>query len=876
MILSDGVSAPALLYVAVADTKYISGINDINDAAPRLRYEPIETAFLTQWPTDAHFVCYHPVNTDSSFPRLNKPVLPKMRLRGADIHTQILAFDFDNPGHVAWDPALTAQFWAAFQAAAIRQPLLNQFALLYFTKAGARFVFLLDQPIPVDIAEGKHRWMVKEFGDAGLPMDKLSDWTRLFRMPYVVRDDKRTWDNLPYYAPQWHMRIEAAKLPSLEVIAADQYGAMRQFNEAKPSRDDALELLEGVDRITNRRKQTAFMKAAKIRLKGRESFGPLFEHLPLAAPGARDTTLHKLVGQVTTLLMPIAGTTPSHIYALFLESVEQLERDHDTPDWTDKLWDHVGRIWVREESKVREEQALQADQAENALELIDQIAYGMRLWCPHPALHSTDPVVFRDFALKHMIVSAAGKYFVMRHDGWYDDLQLQPSEVGPKVRALGLDSLVQIRQITDTGFKSTPLQHLLDCHATIVSSIEGQPCLRGGYIRLIDDSAAVLTIPIFNRNQYLTPEWDDDVDQWLQVLGGSRSVEICEWIAWALAFEEGPICALSIKGDAGVGKKLLTQGLAECLLSPALAGPEDLVSGNQYNLLKSPFIVVDEGWPQTTGKGRHPADEFRRLVGGQGFDCNRKYMAPVKVQNPVRVVFTANNINVIQMLTANRDLSPEDREALRIRLKHIDVGGRAAAWLRQKGGLAFTGRRGQRWIQGDGGEASDYRVAKHFLWLYENREKPVNSNGSARLLIEGDAAPELMFEMRTQSGSTPVVIEAIIKLLNMTQRRDGICVQDHRLFVLASEILEYQRAHMAGVGRERLTSNIVGQVLKNLILHDYGPITLRDRPHLSKRRWSEVDPSLLLAFARRDGWSCKALEQLVEERGLRGLAPAET
>lgn len=869
---------PPAPYLAVADTKYVEGIDGLNDLAPALAFLPIQDAFNTRWSSDAHFVCYHPVNSPQPFPRLNKPVLPKMRMLNADIMTNVFAFDYDNPNHAAWDPGLMQQFWNVWHEAVSRCPMLDQFSLLYTTKAGARLVYLLDSPVPVDIAEGKHRWMVKTFCDAGLPVDHLSDWTRLFRLPFVVRDNVPTWNTGMHYIPRFYRpdgqlnTIKSLELPMLEPAArGSQYGQIREFAESKPLIEDALALLEERSLSGGKPKMSPFLRAARTRLRGRECYGCLFEHLPLAESGARDTTLHRYVGQATAMLMPIAGTTPAHIYALFLSPVQQLEPDQATPDWTDTLWDHVGRIWVREEAKIQEVQQQQLEQNQNALELIDRVVAGMREWCTHPALFSEDMMICRDFAMKHMVASCGGKYFVLRSDGWYHDHQLQPPEVAPMLRALGMDSLVQIRTITDQGFRSVGLQTILDNHATVVSSIEGVPQYKGGFIRRVDDSTAVMVTPTYRRNEMLDPTFDDDVDMWLQMLFGERYLEGCEWVANALAFEEGPICALSIQGDAGAGKKMLAVGLSECLVKPMLAGAEDIVGENQYGLLQSPFLVVDEGWPAGTRNGKHPADQFRSLVGGQAFYCKRKFMAPVLVSNPVRILFTANNVNVIQMLTANRDLSPEDREALRIRLKHINVKNKAAVWLRQQGGLRFTGKSGRRWIAGDGGEPSDFRVARHFLWLYHQRDtqSPRFGGEAKRFLVEGDATPELMFEMRTQSGSTPIVIEAIIKLLNINQQREGVVVQDNSLFILASEILEFHRNNASS--REKLSSNTVSQVMKNITLRIHEGITLRERPTLTRRRWYEVDPHLILQYARKDGWSCKKLEQLVQDRQTAGV-----
>lgn len=857
--------------LAVANDKYVSGIDDLTQSGLAFHWLPFEQAITNGWPTDAHFVTYFPVNSGSStFPRFKKPLLPKMRHHGADIMTQMLAFDYDNAGHGPWTPDLLSGFWWLLSQVVAQWPMADAWHVLYTTKAGARLIYVLDEPIPVDIAEGKHRWMVQQFKQCGLIVDPLSDWTRFFRLPYVVRDGRPTWATQTItYIPRYGNRIRAEDLPTLDVGMTNDYAPIREFREAKPMEDDCDLVLHSVNSATGRKSQSEWVKAARAKLKGRDCFACLFEHQPLAQPGSRDQTLHQYVGQATSLLYNIPGTTPTHIYALFLEPVKQFEPDQQTRDWTDTLWGHVGRLWVKEEAKAKAQEVTAAKTAEGALGTLDAIVNGMREWCDDKRLQQ-DAHTAREFAAQHMLCSVDGRYFVMKQDGWYDEMQLVMPEIIPRIRGLGMDNIIEVKVVNDSGlgFKYLDAKSVIDRHATVAASIRGTPQIKGGWIENMDHGSATLVVPSFCRNPHLVPEFDHDVDLWLQRLFMDRFLDGCEWIAWALAFEEGPICALSLKSGAGGGKKLIARGLAETLLRPKLATAEDLVSSNQYALLQSPFVHIDEGWPMGASRQRHPSDQFRALVSGQSFECNRKFKAPVEVSNPVRVLMTANNTNVVQMLTAGRELSPEDREALAVRLKHMDVGDTSAMWLRQKGGLAFTGRKGHRWIMGDGGEPSDYVVAKHFLWLYQNREKPIpKSHHSGRFLVEGDADSEIMFEMRTNTGSTPLVIEALIRMINLPNQQECLVIQDHRMFVTTAAVLDFFRDHMQT--RERLTAQVIANVFKGLISMDHpNPMTLRDRPQLSKRRWYELDPELLMGFARRFGWTCRKLDELVQARAV--------
>src|SRR5690606_21223425 len=292
---------------------------------------------------------------------------------------------------------------------------------------------------------------------------------------------------------------------------------------------------------------------------------------------------------------------------------------------------------------------------------------------------------------------------------------------------------------------------------------------------------------------------------------------------------------------------------------------EDLVGSYQYGLLQSPFLWVNEGWPQSKAMGRHPADQFRALVSGDPIVCNRKYQSPVKVTNPVRIIFTANNAEVVRMLTGNRNLSPEDREALAIRLLHFKTGKRAAEWLRGKGGMRFTGEKGRRWVAAQGDNKSDYIVARHFLWLYANR----GGVRGSRLLVEGNYNDDLIWEMRTQSGSAPLVVESLIQMIESARNYEGLVkTDDGRVYVLASEVLKHFRnTTMQRSSGERLNAQQIESVLKGLSVRiPDKPVELKERPQVGFARWYELDVECLLSSARRGGWVSPKLEKLVSAR----------
>jgi hypothetical protein len=836
-----------------------------------------EDAFLRPWLTDAHFVCYAPHGTPDDlhpFPRINKPALSKVREHGIELMSHTIALDWDTPEHLPWAKSKSTfdDFLASFERACIACPMLASPNVLYTTRAGVRLVYILDTLTPVDQIEAHHRWLVHECRAAGFMVDELVDWTRLFRLPMVERDGEPTYTDPAYLI----MVDERVRLPVAQMGQASKgsgpqvYGPIRHFDEDQPSPEEARELIETI--VDGRARMTEWLKEARRRLKGRESWEVLFEHKPLAPEGQRDSTIHALVGQVVAMVYSIEGTTPQHIYGLFLPAVEQLEPDAQTPDWTAVLWSAVGRLWVKEEAKEHTAKEKEREQLVKRRRSADVIVNGMLEWCEHEGLYQDD-IDARIWAEGHFIASTGNNYYLINPDGTFRAQSYSPSQLISAIRKHIPEMIPTKQQGEDGAWREIPVQTLVNRYATVVNSVEYKPGLEKGYIKDIDGPNATLMLPCYTLNKRLLPTYDSEVDDWLKTMFGQGYKDVCRWIAWALAFDEGDICALSVVGSPGAGKKLLVQGLAECLTSPDLATDKDLVGSYQYGLLRSPFLSVNEGW--TTGfGGKHAADRFREIVSGDYIEVDRKYKEPVRIKSSMRVIFTANNLEVIRMLADKRDLTEADREALAVRLMHFDVGERASNWLRVKGGMAFTAKEGRRWISPPGGGESDFIVAKHFLWLHQNRHQ---YKKDARLLVEGSGAKDLMFEMQTQVGSSPLVIETILNMLDRRETIDGLVIrQKHEVFVTTHAVVEYFRTHLSGKVRDNLTTHKVASVLQGLVKEDAKyPFVIEGHPKAGRRRWHKLDVHKILAAGERHGFRSERLEKITEEdimmRAMKGI-----
>jgi predicted P-loop ATPase len=203
--------------------------------APRAEYLPIEAAFGTTWPWDAHFAAYSrpdvPHRLDSDSP-------------GVDATEMVLAaFDVDAPGKAA-----TAAWYAAelpkVQAVAAAHPGV----WVYPTRGGYRLVWRLAAPQPT---RGWWRYVRAWLGylesTFAITADpKCTDWTRLYRLPLVRRDGTQTDGHAVQYgtgtwAPPVQVQPEPVRATHTTAPVAPRpaaYAAVVALHFANPPSDD--------------------------------------------------------------------------------------------------------------------------------------------------------------------------------------------------------------------------------------------------------------------------------------------------------------------------------------------------------------------------------------------------------------------------------------------------------------------------------------------------------------------------------------------------------------------------------------------------------------------------------------------------------------
>lgn len=878
--------ASAIPRVAVLPEQEWPGLYRLADVAPAIDVVPLAEAFEREWATDAHFVTYltEPYDAREPFFRINKDCLSEIRASGADVHVKLIALDWDTgrgAEHVPWTP----EKWNVFREMIARVMLtpfgdrLKAAAFSYSTRKGWRWVWRLPKGVPADDAEPIIRGLIAEAAAVGMVVDDAcADWTRLFRLPRVLREGAKTSAD-PFFVcdpPRLDVTIDPKSITPVGKPAP----LTTALDASQPEQEEAHRLLHLVGE--KGQPETAFYKAMKKAMPGTPYFGCLFERGGFQAPeGKRHDILRAWTMSAAGYVVRHEGATVQHLYALFLSLAEQLhEQEKQTGgsrNWLGESWKLCAGAWkkVSAEFEEKKQQEIAEKQAEAKAEVegAESITRGVRAWFPGLP---EDPIQSWDWIRGRMILKAPkGRYFVMRPDGRYSAIPADSAEgIVPRIKDLKMEPHIPIYRETKAGPRPVKREELLADFARTVTKLDFACEISGGYIsKPEEDEKITLIVPSFRRRTDLVPEFNPDCDLWLRALAGTGGV----WgfvngvrpatpahllnihLAKLLAFDLGAVAAMSFNLEPGSGKKMLAHALLECMEEAQHATGEDLVQRFNWKLAVAAFLFVNEGLPESQWM-YHASDTIRRIITGDFFQAERKGQDAINVKFPIRAILTANHWRLIDALGEGRDLAPHERAALGLRLVHYDAGAAPAELLKAKGGHAWTAG----WIAGDSGEPSRFVLAKHLLWLWQEYGRTPMVKG--RLLVEGDPDQPAIQRLRILGGSTPIVIEALVKFLDSSMvaedGRMGLLIKGSRLFVTVGAILDHWRQNLTKGSSERLTAKRISMSLKGLIVGDQRPKSIDGE----KERWNEIDVVILAAAAEKYGWNCPRIEKLLAAR----------
>lgn len=792
----------------------------------------------------AALFCTYYVEGKDRWPRLRKrgTDLQWVRDRGGQVFTSCLVFDFDRPkveGHKQpWESAEEPAEVLAQLLEADLQP-----TAFYSTKHGARIIYVLDRPLPVEQGEGAYQIMLRLLQQAGVHSDEnTADWTRFFVAPFVTKEETKLWE-LDYI---WVEEFDA-------VLSADwvlQQGTVPQVIELEgdaPDEDTCARFLETLSR--GKVVATDFVRQAKKRLQNSPYFDVIFHESPPPWPdGERNSGLWKLVGHVTHRLWGcVEELTHVHVFALLRALAGRMEPSADDPTpYVEKLWDMVCRTWEKHHDEQEVERATTEQVMERAL-------MGMRAQArthgePLHVLAAKRGLSEIDWMREHLIAQCGNETYLMGPDGYYTSRPIRNlAGIQGAVKHLGLEDLYGL---VDRDGEIVGREELLKQRAFAVGEIRLELGLRQGELRDLDQPLPTLALP----SHYLRPEkaqFVPIVDTYLRTLAGDNYERLVDWLAFAQDVHK-PICALSLCGASNTGKTFMAE-LIGARFGPGQKNGDEVFGAYNGGLVRNPVINFDEG--ATVFKNAKAADEvFRTYVTGGTIPVKEKYLSTRQAEVYPRIIIGANNIEALRAVISGRDLDDASYDALSDRVLHIEVRPEAALWLSEHGGRELT----NNWLYGD-------RLAlRHLAWLYENRPTRSRWSGSGRLLVEGERHSEVLEDMRWSTPEIEAVMRAILRAVRVADTRgsQAILLNCPRapggvLLVNSNGLLEFMGSVMDHELRQvNLTLRKIGGALNRLSMQGK-PDWFADS-NGGKRRWKQINPEKLIRFAMQYGIECPA------------------
>ncbi len=319
-----------------------------------------------------------------------------------------------------------------------------------------------------------------------------------------------------------------------------------------------------------------------------------------------------------------------------------------------------------------------------------------------------------------------------------------------------------------------PLKQLLQKHGSKCNTCIDFSCERS-YFRS-EDRTLVLAGPILND---IEPTFHTDVDAWLRVMTGrdqpvdekARQAEagtalelddydaVCNWLACLTQLDH--VCAaLYLQGPTKLGKSLFADGIAKIWKGGKI--PINAAVGHFNSMLTaSPLIHVEEGMP----KGMSSSILLRRVLAEREHVYTRKNVDSGKITGCVRMLFTANNLDIFNQ--DKEKFKKDDIDALADRFVHIRVKPEAADFLTK--------------LANHHEFVTKNMLAEHTKWLNERRFADIKRRG-LRFLVAGRNT-NVSDVVATNDDATSDVCNAIAEAFREGRKNDFCVVKKGKIWV---------------------------------------------------------------------------------------------
>lgn len=229
--------------------------------------------------------------------------------------------------------------------------------------------------------------------------------------------------------------------------------------------------------------------------------------------------------------------------------------------------------------------------------------------------------------------------------------------------------------------------------------------LRGSYV---DPIGETLNIALAPARTDIEPEFNADVDRWLNLMGGET---LKKWIAF-FADLRFALTILLLVGVKNAGKTLLALILAQRFGKTGPTRMADFASRFNGGFEGKPFVYADEQLPTDHNGRRVPTAMIREWVQSDSRSLERKGQERINVLGYLRFMISLHDLG--DFSRGEYAISPEALSGTIDRFTHIVVGQEPAEFLKSIGGRHGDPSRGlpgtSRWID-------DEIAARHFVWI---------------------------------------------------------------------------------------------------------------------------------------------------------------
>lgn len=723
---------------------------------------PLIEALRRPWPHKAYAVPYEIIG-EEQWPRLNASALGEIRQRGREVLCGWMAVDLD---FRPWGEGTEKQPWERFPEALERHlRLLEHSALLqdltpptafYTTRNGFRAIYVLSRYVSPEEYETGARNLVRywqrvidETGASLVVDEKCLHWNCLFALPHVHDSGVTFSDQFWFrYAERLDARLDPARFVNVDHAepVAGPVGQVAPGGTSGATRGISLDTLLADGFLAEDfkpAKDPGFLRQTILSMLKVDLFG----EEPIAHHGARDDTLTQVAGAVAHVIRSMGGTVEEAAACMVWPGAvlneQQSDTDQDPKDWIQVGIEKVCRFWARDyqpsktgsvAAQIKREREVErtAIVLENEPHIV-AMARVVHAQIGDPDLIDADPEVVRR-ALKRALVfarqrpdgSVPDQHFYLLPSGLYSQVSLKNPTADARFVAL-----LKMLGEEPTSFAQMPPEQRAMGFGNVISQPDqllfwpGEDDLDPTTVRLARTSSGLAVQSYRLKRTPAEPKRSELVDGWLRAMAGEQFHKLEQWIAAALAVEEGPVPALFLFGESDAGKSLFIEQICRAFSGPGgqcspTAGAT-LLGGFEDALETCPVVAFDEAGGSSWSKGESSL-MFRRLAGCRQFVAKRKFKAPANCRIAYRVICAANNPNAIKAMLAGETRA--DTDAVVRRLLVIGVNSeKSKEYLRNN-------RIPQR------------EFLEHFRWLYSRRrELGVEDGEGGYMLVPPDLGP---------------------------------------------------------------------------------------------------------------------------------------